>query len=88
MIEQNKKDFTKDANKRTAALIKRRRQELNMSHKQLADKLNVCVQTVYRYEKEGVDVRMMAKYLNLARALDIPLQTLLGIDDCNYETVS
>ena len=60
--------------------ITRRRKELNMTQRELADKLNVSDKTVSRWET-GKQIPDALTMQDIARALDMSVAELYGVDD-------
>lgn len=63
-------------------ILSRRRKELNMTQKELAEKLNVSDKTISKWEN-GASYPEITLLNSIAKALDLSINELLGAEDLN-----
>lgn len=66
--------------------LKARRKELNLTQGQVAKKVGVAIQTIYKYENEIVTNMPLDRLEIIANALDVTPAYLMGWEDITPET--
>lgn len=71
----------KDENSRVGELLKKRRAELSLTQRQVANQVGVTEATISRWESGDIDNMRRDKIASLANALSVSPLLIMGIDD-------